>query len=159
MRTSVYKRIAQIAVLLVSVAMLLGADSDVRFRNLGHKLMCKCGCNQILLECNHVGCTMSDTMRSELTAGLQRGDSDSLVLQAFVQKYGPTVKAAPDEQGFGRVAWITPYVVLVLGIVMVWALVRAWRDRPAPAFADGVRPIGGDDLEHFREQVRSETEL
>lgn len=159
MRTSVYKRIAQIAVLSLSVAMLLGADGDARFRNLGHKLMCKCGCNQILLECNHVGCTMSDTMRSELAAGLQRGDSDSLVLQAFVQKYGPTVKAAPDEQGFGRVAWITPYVVLILGIVMVWALVRAWRDRPEPAFADGVRPIRGEDLEHFREQVRSETEL
>jgi cytochrome c-type biogenesis protein CcmH/NrfF len=159
MKTSVYKRIAQIAVLSLSVALLLGAESDARFRTLGHKLMCKCGCNQILLECNHVGCTMSDTMRTELAASLGRGENDSMVLQFFVQKYGPTVQAAPDEQGFGRVAWITPYVVLILGIVMVWALVRAWRDRPAPAFADGVRPIDGADLDHFREQVRSETDL
>jgi cytochrome c-type biogenesis protein CcmH len=154
-----YKRVAQIAVISLTVALLLGAEGDVRFRTLGHRLMCKCGCNQILLECNHVGCTMSDTMRNELIAGLERGDSDSLVMQAFVQKYGPTVEAAPAAEGFGKVAWITPYVVLILGIVMVWALVRAWRDRPAPAFADGVRPIRGDDLEHFREQVRSETEL
>jgi cytochrome c-type biogenesis protein CcmH len=154
-----YKRVAQIAVISLTVALLLGAEGDARFRNLGHKLMCKCGCNQILLECNHVGCTMSDTMRNELIAGLERGDSDSLVMQAFVQKYGPTVEAAPAAEGFGKVAWITPYIVLILGIIMVWALVRAWRDRPAPAFADGVRPIRGDDLEHFREQVRSETEL
>jgi len=159
MKISVYKRIAQVALLSLSVALLLGAEGDARFRTLGHKLMCKCSCNQILLECNHVGCTMSDTMRNELAASLGRGENDSMVLQFFVQKYGPTVQAAPDEKGFGRVAWITPYVVLILGIVMVWALVRAWRDRPAPAFADGVLPVRGADLDRFREQVRSETDL
>jgi cytochrome c-type biogenesis protein CcmH/NrfF len=158
MKTTV-KRVVQVAVLSLSVALLLGAQGDARFQTLGHRLMCKCGCNQILLECNHVGCTMSDGMRNELAAGIERGDSDSLVMQSFVQKYGPTVEAAPTSEGFGRVAWITPYVVLILGIVMVWALVRAWRNRPEPAFADGVRPIRGADLEHFREQVRSETEL
>ena len=51
--------------------------------------MCACGCRQILLECNHVGCSYSDRMRDELSTALTRGDSDDLVLQAFVQKYGP----------------------------------------------------------------------
>ena len=57
--------------------------------------MCICGCGQILLECNHVGCPDSDGMRNELMTAVSRGDSDSLVEQAFVQKYGPTVLAAP----------------------------------------------------------------
>ena len=40
---------------------LLGANGDsARFTDLGHRMMCVCGCNQILLECNHVGCTYSD---------------------------------------------------------------------------------------------------
>ena len=78
--------------------------------------MCVCGCNQVLLECNHVGCTYSDRMRDELAAEFDRGDSDDLVLQAFVQKYGPTVLAAPTTTGFNRVAWIMPYLALVLGL-------------------------------------------
>ena len=65
-------------------------------------MMCICSCNQILLECNHVGCPDSDDMRNELMAAVSRGDSDSLVEQAFVQKYGPTVLAAPTNTGFDR---------------------------------------------------------
>src|SRR5213082_2178966 len=98
---------------LLSIA-LLGADGDrARFTDLGHRLMCACGCHQILLECNHVGCTYSDRMRSELIAAIDRGDSDELALQAFVQKYGMTVLAAPTKAGFNRVARIMPYMALV----------------------------------------------
>ena len=48
---------------------LLGANGDnARVTDLGHRLMCVCGCNQILLECNHVGCTYSDKMRQQLAS-------------------------------------------------------------------------------------------
>ena len=105
---------AQVALLAVIAVLFLGADTDARFNKLGHQMMCMCGCNQILLECNHVGCTYSDRMRNELTAGLERGDSDSLVLQSFVQKYGNTVLAAPTSSGFNVVAWITPFAIFIL---------------------------------------------
>jgi len=87
-------RLAQLALIALLAVGFMGADSDARFNKLGHQLMCMCGCNQILLECNHVGCTYSDRMRNELAAGIDRGDSDSLVLQSFVQKYGNTSLAA-----------------------------------------------------------------
>ncbi len=144
---------------LAVIAFVGAGDEEARFNQLGHRLMCVCGCNQILLECNHVGCQYSDRMRNELAAALARGDSDDLTLQAFVQKYGTTVVAAPATTGFGRVAWIMPYLVLVLGLATVYFVVRAWRMRPAPALADGVRPVRGAELEHFREQARKETEL
>ena len=94
-------RIFQAALLCLTVFAFLGAsDEGARFNNLGHRLMCVCGCNQILLECNHVGCTYSDRMRGELMAGLDRGENDDLTLQDFVQKYGPTVLAAPTGYRF-----------------------------------------------------------
>jgi hypothetical protein len=93
--------------------------------------MCVCGCSQILLECNHVGCTYSDRMRGELIAGLDRGENDDLTLQDFVQKYGPTVLAAPTGTGFNRIAWIMPFLALVLGLLttMLWAAISKedWR--------------------------------
>ena len=72
-------------------------------------------------------------------AALERGDSDNLVLQGFVQKYGNTVLAAPTTTGFNRIAWIMPFVIFTLGVAGVVALVRAWKSRQAPAVAHGRR--------------------
>jgi cytochrome c-type biogenesis protein CcmH len=157
---SFLRRALQCALLGVAVCALAGAgDPTSRFKDLGHQLMCICGCNQILLECNHVGCPDSDMMRNELMAGVTRGDSDSLVEQAFVQKYGPTVLAAPTTTGFNRTAWIVPFVALGLGLLLVILVVRAWKNRPTPAIADGIRPIRGAELEQFRDQASKDTDL
>jgi len=148
--------------LLISAAVFVfsgAGDPAASFNEIGHQLMCICGCNQILLECNHVGCPDSDGMRNELMAAVSRGDSDSLVEQAFVQKYGPTVLAAPATSGFGRTAWIVPFVALFLGFFSVVAVVRAWKNRPAPALAAGLPPVHGAELDQFRDQARKETEL
>jgi cytochrome c-type biogenesis protein CcmH/NrfF len=147
----------KLGLLSAALILLLGAGDDARFYQLGHKLMCVCSCNQVLLECNHVGCTYSDRMRTELAASLERGDSDDLTLQAFVQKYGPTVLIAPTSTGFNRVAWIMPYLALSLGIATVVLIVRAWRNRPLPVSAGRPVPVTGVELERFREQARRDT--
>lgn len=159
-RGAVRSRVTVLSLLCAAVFALCGAgDPATRFTEIGHQLMCICGCGQILLECNHVGCPSSDGMRNELMAAVTRGDSDSLVEQTFVQKYGPTVLAAPTTAGFDRAAWIMPFVALVLGFGLVILVVRAWKNRPQPAIAGGIRPVRGAELEQFREQARKETEL
>jgi cytochrome c-type biogenesis protein CcmH/NrfF len=98
-------------------------------------------------------------MRNELMAAVSRGDSDSLVEQAFVQKYGPTVLAAPTAVGFDRTAWVVPFVALALGLGLVVVVIRSWKNRPAPAIAEGLHPVRGAELEQFRDQARKETDL
>jgi cytochrome c-type biogenesis protein CcmH/NrfF len=159
-RKSRWRRVWQVSLLCLALFTLMGAgDQTARFNDLGHRMMCVCGCNQILLECNHVGCKYSDNMRGELMASLDRGDSDDLTLQDFVQKYGTTVIAAPTTTGFNRVAWIMPYLALVLGLATVVLIVRAWRNRPLVLPAGSVAPVRGVELEHFREQARKDTNL
>jgi len=154
------RRVLHCALLCLAVFALAGAgDPASRFHDLGHQLMCICSCNQVLLECNHVGCPDSDSMRNELQAAVTRGDSDSLVEQAFVQKYGPTVLAAPTGTGFDRTAWIMPFAALIFGFGLVIYVVRLWKNRPAPAIADGLSPLRGAELEQFRDQARKETDL
>jgi cytochrome c-type biogenesis protein CcmH/NrfF len=158
---STSRRALSFGILCAAVFGLMGAGSDpaARFHDLGHQMMCICGCGQILLECNHVGCPDSDGMRNELMAAVTRGDSDSLVEQAFVQKYGPTVLAAPTTAGFDRTAYIVPFVALFFGAGLVILIVRAWKNRPTPALADGIRPARNAELDKFREQASRETEL
>jgi len=151
-------RLAQLALIALLATLFLGADTDARFNKLGHQLMCMCGCNQILLECNHVGCTYSDRMRNELAAGLERGDSDSLVLQAFVQKYGNTVLAAPTTKGFNRVAWIMPFAVFVLAIFLTVWLVRLWKSRAVAQSVPSPK-LDAQELDELRKKARKETEF
>ena len=154
------RRGLQLALVCVALFTFMGAGDDAaRFNDLGHRLMCVCGCSQILLECNHVGCKYSETMRSELAAYIEKGGNDDLVMQNLVQKYGTTVMAAPTTKGFNRVAWIMPYLALVLGLTTVVLIVRAWKKRPLVLPEGAVAPIQGEELEQFRDQARKDTEL
>ena len=154
------RRWVQAAAVAIAVLLFMGAgDDSARFKDLGHRMMCTCGCGQVLLECNHVGCQSSDKMRDQLQAALDKGNNDDLILQGFVQEYGPTVIAAPTATGFNRVAWIMPFVALALGIAFVVYVVRAWKNRPEPALADGITIPRGSELEEFRQKARKETDL
>jgi cytochrome c-type biogenesis protein CcmH len=154
------RRLHLIPALLVGVLLLLGAgDDSARIDRIGHQLMCVCGCNQVLLECNHVGCSYSTRMRDELTAAVTRGDSDNNVLQWFIQTYGTTVLTVPTNSGFSRIAWIMPYLALVLGIGLVVFIVTLWKKRPLAVHASVPAAARGADLDRFRNQARRETEL
>jgi cytochrome c-type biogenesis protein CcmH/NrfF len=142
---------------VLAVGLLLGGAGDqaARYDKIGHELMCACGCRQILLECNHVGCSYSSRMNQELSEALTRGDSDDLVRQAFVQKYGNTVLAAPTTKGFNRVAWIMPFFALLAGLSLAVMVIRSWSGRlqPVPSEAQAAR------LSQMRDRVRRETEI
>src|SRR5260370_28773004 len=90
------RRSTQCGFLCLAIFILLGSgDEAARFDHLGPQLMCICGCRQILLECNHVGCPDSHGMRSELMAAVSRGARHSLVSQGFLPNYVRTLLAAP----------------------------------------------------------------
>jgi cytochrome c-type biogenesis protein CcmH len=109
---------------------MLGAGApSSRFDALGHKLVCQCGCGQILLECNHVGCPVSPVMIDELKAQLASGLPDAGVLNFFVNKYGAISLAAPIRGGFDIVAWIVPFAALFFGLAAVAYVIRQWRRR------------------------------
>ena len=143
---------------------LLGArvsnDPAVRFDRIGHKMMCVCGCGQILLECNHVGCPDSSRMITELQdqlAGPNGLGAESLIMNWFVAKYGATVLAAPMRGGFDNVAWIVPITVFMLATLGTAMLVRIWSQKRhlAPAGVPA-EPTSVDEA--TRARIRRETE-
>lgn len=158
---SLLRRFALATVLAVAAFALMGAGepTDARYRQLGHEMMCMCGCGQILLECNHVGCSYSSRMTEELRAALAKGDSDQVILQGFVEKYGNTVLAAPTKSGFNLVAWIMPFVIFLLSLGAVILVVRTWKSRAAAQAAAGVPPVPSAEMDDFRQRARKETEF
>jgi cytochrome c-type biogenesis protein CcmH len=147
------------ALCLISLlgAVLLHAQSSERAKQLGEGMLCMCNCNQILTQCNHVGCPVSGEMLKKLDQRVAGNASDDLILQSFVQEYGPRVLASPPAQGFNLVAWIIPGLSFAVGLAIVILVIRNWRQRlePLPAAGPAVSP---DVLERARQQADRETE-
>ncbi len=117
----------QAATLAVAVCFSLGAtDAGSRFNDLGHRLMCTCGCAQLLGECNHVGCPESGRERDELKGLIADGKSDKEIMAWFSAKYGATMLAAPTTEGFNLVAWVAPFAVFGAALLGTVLLVRRW---------------------------------
>ncbi|HXN53983.1 MAG TPA: cytochrome c-type biogenesis protein CcmH [Candidatus Acidoferrum sp.] len=135
------------------------AQQTDRAKQIGGKFMCMCSCNQVLTQCNHVGCTVSASMLKELDAWVARGDSETAVTSAFVQEFGTKVYAEPPKSGLSLVAWSLPSIYLLLGTLLVIVVIWRWRSRPMPPEAVGGAPgISPQDLERARRRVAQETE-
>jgi cytochrome c-type biogenesis protein CcmH/NrfF len=152
-----FRRWMSAVVVCLLAVVMLGADPSSRFNKLGHEMICTCGCGQILLECNHVGCPVSPVMINELHAQMDGGGADTLILNWFEAKYGATVLAAPIRGGFDTVAWIAPMAAFLLATVGLGFLIRMWTGRsgrrvPVNAVASNM----GDAA--LRERIRRETE-
>ncbi len=145
-----------LALVLVHIAWLptYGQQTD-RAKALGKRLMCMCGCNQVLTSCNHVGCTMSAAMLKQLDQVVARNEPDDLTLQSFVQEYSERVLAEPPAKGFNRVAWFIPGAAFGLGFVIVLVVISRWRRVAAVPAAPQVPP---EVLARAREQIGRETE-
>lgn len=126
-RFTIFIKTAQALLLAVAVCFSLGAaDASARMDNLGHRLMCSCGCAQLLGECDHVGCPSRGEEMAELSTAIQAGDADKIILNAFAAKYGATILAAPRTEGFDLVAWIAPFAVFAAALLGTILLVRRW---------------------------------
>jgi cytochrome c-type biogenesis protein CcmH/NrfF len=154
LRFTFWMKSLQAVALAVAVCFSLGAtDASSRFNDLGHRMMCTCGCAQLLGECNHVGCPESGRMRDELSAAISGGADDKAILASFSAKYGPTVLAAPTTLGFDLVAWIAPFAVFAAAMLGTVLLVRHWSLGKTQL---ATQP-GSPEMDALREQIRRET--
>lgn len=146
----------------------LDAQKTDRAKTLGRKLMCMCGCGQILTECNHINCPSSGPMLKELDQHVAAGEADDLIVQDFVQEYGEKVLSSPPATGFNSIAWYIPGVAFALGLGIVLTLIRLWRRRDvvrvaaaseaSPVAATAASEMRNIQLDRARKQVDRETE-
>jgi cytochrome c-type biogenesis protein CcmH len=144
----------QAALLAVAVCFSLGAttDSGSRIDKLSHRLMCQCGCAQLLGECDHAGCPDRDKELALLSTEVGAGMGDQQIMDAFVGQYGATVLAAPTKHGFDLVAWIAPFAVFGAALLGTILLVRHWTVGKTQAAV-----AASPDLDPIRERIRRET--
>jgi cytochrome c-type biogenesis protein CcmH len=146
----------QAGALAIAVCFSLGAtDAGSRYTDLNHRLMCTCGCAQILGECNHVGCPNSSGELDELRGGIANGQSDQAIFDSFIGKYGAVVLAAPTTHGFDLVAWIAPFAVFAAALLGTILLLRHWAAGRAQLAVQS--EAGSPEMDAIRDRIRRET--
>jgi len=155
MRSPLHRILGVMIAAVLAFTMLGAGDETTRLDHVGHQLVCQCGCGQILMECNHVGCPVSGPMIQELRTQIAEGSPDKAILASFMGKYGPIVLASPVRGGFDNAAWIVPWVIAAGGLLVIVFVLRYWYSRHHQlAQANGLPAPATDEI---RDRIRQET--
>ena len=84
--------------LLAASAGSLAQDSsptDAAFRRVSNRLLCQCGCNYMVLSCNHLECPSATYIRRVIRTSLEAGKSEDAIVAGFVEEYGVRILPEP----------------------------------------------------------------
>lgn len=120
-------------VLIGLFSMVLLAGTPATFQDIEESLTCQCGCGLTVHSCNHLQCGSALPLRDEIRAQMALGKDKDTILTYFRQKYGEKILSAPTTSGFNLVAWVTPFVLVAVGAIIVGITIFRWSGRqPSP---------------------------
>jgi cytochrome c-type biogenesis protein CcmH len=109
---------------VIEIAPLSTEDLEVRYRELIEELRCPKCQNQNLADSNS---PIAADLREQVRVLLEEGKSDDEIVAFLVDRYGDFVRYKPALNANTAVLWFAPMALLVLGIVVVFFVVRAYR--------------------------------
>ncbi len=121
-------------------------------------LSCQCGCGLTVHSCNHLQCGFAAPAKQTIAEQISQGKGKEEITAAFVVRYGEKVLSAPTTSGFNLVAWITPFLAILVGGGLIGLVSLRWSRRslqnesegpPAPSSADQYRDRLKKELDAF----------
>lgn len=99
----------------------IDAEQATRARAIGNDLVCLCGdCpKRTISDCE---CWWAQTNKRALQAAVAKGMPTDQVMSAYRRVYGDQVLAMVPNEGFARAAWMLPYAVGVIGLLVVFGI-------------------------------------
>ncbi len=113
----------------------IGASPLPSQTEIEEALTCQCGCGLTVHSCNHLQCGFAVPRKNEIAQFLDEGKSREEILVSFVSSYGEKILSAPTMTGFNLVAWITPFLVVLAGAVLIGIMSMRWTKRESQEHA------------------------
>jgi cytochrome c-type biogenesis protein CcmH len=116
-------------------------DNDVN--RVAKQLYCPVCPNTPLDVCETKAC---EDWRAQIRDQLTEGWTDQQIIDYFVAQYGERVLAEPQRKGFTSLVWFLPLIVVLVGLGIVYEILRNWRKqkpavvvaRPTPEIPEAV---------------------
>lgn len=129
-RLALFLIIVFASLLVVSVVYaqkIVPTDNDVL--RVAKQLYCPVCPNTPLDVCETKAC---EDWRAQIRDQLSEGWTDQQIIDYFVAQYGERVLAEPQRKGFTSLVWFLPLIVVLVGLGIVYEILRNWR-RQKPA--------------------------
>lgn len=82
-----------------------------------------------------LGCGYSGPARARIRKMQAEGKTDDAIVAAFVAERGVQALSAPPNEGFNALSWWMPPIVTLMGLGLVWWVIRSMLKPPAEAAA------------------------
>jgi cytochrome c-type biogenesis protein CcmH len=102
------------------------SPTDNEVNAVAKKLYCPVCPNTPLDVCETQACK---DWRAQIRDQLASGWTEQQIMDYFVQQYGERVLGEPQRSGFTSMVWVLPLIAILLGIVIVWQVLRSWRSK------------------------------
>ena len=110
-------------------------DNDVL--RVAKQLYCPVCPNTPLDVCETKAC---EDWRAQIRDQLSEGWTDQQIIDYFVAQYGERVLAEPQRKGFTSLVWFLPLIVVLVGLAIVYEILRNWRKQKSTPVATVTAP-------------------
>jgi len=123
---------------------------EARYHALIGELRCPKCQNQNLADSD---APIAEDLRNELHKLINQGHSDAKILEFMQMRYGNFVLYNPPLEGKTLMLWLMPLALLLLGLLVVWFVVRRNRNS-----SNRIQSLSDDELEQKVAAILAEQE-
>lgn len=119
-------------------------------------LTCQCGCGLTVHSCNHLQCGFAVPAKQTILDLVNQGKTKEEITASFATRYGEKVLSAPTTSGFNLAAWLTPFLAIAVGGVLIGFISLRWTRQRRQPESDPQRTAREPD--QYRERLKKELE-
>jgi len=114
----IFLLLANLAVLPISAA-----EIPIIQKEIEEMLVCQDDCGMLVSACDN---STAAYMRGIINDQIAQSKSKDEIFNYFVSIYGEQVLAAPKPRGFNLTAYVTPFLVIILGALGIYFAIEKW---------------------------------
>lgn len=99
--------------------------------------------------------TLAAQMRDVIRERLQQGESPDAIKTYFLSRYGDYILMKPQKRGWNWLLWAGPFVLLLIGGLLLYRTLSRWTARTAAAPPEAVPPLNDLARQRIDREVRA----
>jgi cytochrome c-type biogenesis protein CcmH len=125
---------------------------DDQVREIAKTLRCAICQTENIWESQSV---LAAQMRQIIRDRLQQGESPEQIKAYFLSRYGDYILMKPRVRGWNWLIWAGPFVLLLIGGLLLSRTLSRWTTAPTPSQSDSLTPLNESSRRRIEDELRS----